>query len=110
MFNDLLRVLKPEGRYTTAGAIGGPVVNLDLRTMCLKQLELNGSSQGTRKAFRRLVRYIEAGEIKPLLDGAYPLSRFHKAQEHFMSKTYIGKMVVVADRHWETTGAPHAAG
>src|SRR5699024_552089 len=33
MFNDLLRVLRPEGRYTTAGAIAGPVVELDLRTM-----------------------------------------------------------------------------
>ena len=33
LFNDLLRILRPEGRYTTAGAIGGPVVQLDLRTM-----------------------------------------------------------------------------
>src|SRR5699024_2938151 len=30
MFNDLLRILRPEGRYTTAGAIAGPVVELDL--------------------------------------------------------------------------------
>src|SRR5690606_38215327 len=33
MFNDLLRILRPEGRYTTAGAIGGAVVQLDLRIM-----------------------------------------------------------------------------
>ncbi|MDA4630230.1 zinc-binding dehydrogenase, partial [Escherichia coli] len=42
LFNDLLRILRPEGRYTTAGAIGGPVVQLDLRTMYLKQLQLHG--------------------------------------------------------------------
>jgi NADPH:quinone reductase-like Zn-dependent oxidoreductase len=80
MFNDLLRILKPEGRYTTSGAIAGPVVQLDLRTMYLKQLELHGSSQGTRTAFRRLVDYIERGTIKPLLHGTYPLSEFHRAQ------------------------------
>ncbi|MEG3616043.1 alcohol dehydrogenase family protein [Isoptericola haloaureus] len=108
MFNDLLRILRPEGRYTTAGAIGGPVVNLDLRTMYLKQLELHGSSQGTRTAFRRLVRYIENGDIKPLLDRTFPLSDFHDAQRTFMSKTYIGKLVVVPDRHWETVGASYA--
>ncbi|MFV2143514.1 alcohol dehydrogenase family protein [Isoptericola sp. G70] len=109
MFNDLLRILRPEGRYSTAGAIGGPVVDLDLRTMYLKQLELHGSSQGTRTAFRRLVRYISDGEIKPLLDRTFRLSDFHEAQRTFMSKTYIGKLVVVPDRHWDTVGAPHAA-
>ncbi|WP_020406974.1 alcohol dehydrogenase family protein [Hahella ganghwensis] len=105
MFNDLLRILRPEGRYTTAGAIGGAVVNLDLRTMYLKQLELHGSSQGTRTAFRRLLGYIESGAIKPLLDRTFKLSDFHQAQELFMSKTYIGKLVVVPDRHWAAVGA-----
>ncbi|GAA4425760.1 alcohol dehydrogenase family protein [Georgenia halophila] len=109
MFNDLLRILRPEGRYTTAGAIAGPVVELDLRTMYLKHLELHGSSQGTRTAFRRLVRYIENGDIRPLLDKTFPLSDFHEAQRTFMAKTYIGKLVVVPDRHWDSVGALHAA-
>lgn len=109
MFNDLLRILRPEGRYTTAGAIGGAVVQLDLRTMYLKQLELHGSSQGTRTAFRRLVRYIEAGTIRPLLYGTYPLSRIHDAQRAFMAKSYVGNLVVVPDRHWAREGAAHAA-
>ncbi|TGG91169.1 Zn-dependent oxidoreductase [Natronospirillum operosum] len=108
MFNDLLRILKPEGRYSTAGAIGGAVVELDLRTMYLKQLELHGSSQGTRTSFRRLVDYIQEGRIKPLLDRTFKLSDFHRAQETFMSKTYIGKLVVVPDSQWEEKGAPHA--
>ena len=109
LFNDLLRLLRPEGRYTTSGAIGGPVVQLDLRTMYLKHLELHGSSQGTRGAFRRLLSYIEQGQIKPLLHGTYPLSQFHEAQKAFMAKGYVGKLVVVPDAHWETTGAPYAA-
>lgn len=109
MFNDLLRILRPEGRYTTAGAIGGPVVQLDLRTMYLKQLELHGSSQGTRTAFRRLLGYIESGAIRPLLSGTYPLSRIHDAQRAFLGKGYVGKLVVVPDRHWADVGAPHAA-
>ena len=97
MFNDLLRILRAEGRYTTAGAIGGPVVQLDLRTMYLKQLALHGSSQGTRGDFRRIVRYIEEGKIKPLVGGVYRLSEFHKAQTDFMAKGFVGKLVVVPD-------------
>ena len=109
MFNDLLRVLRPEGRYTTAGAIGGPVVQLDLRTMYLKHLELHGSSQGTRAAFARLVRYIEEGKLDALLAGTYRLSNFHEAQRDFMSKGFVGKLVVVPDAQWDEYGAPHAS-
>ncbi|WP_127145551.1 alcohol dehydrogenase family protein [Pelagibacterium montanilacus] len=106
MFNDLLRILRPEGRYTTAGAIAGPVVSLDLRTMYLKQLQLHGSSQGTRKDFARLLGHIEAGRIKPLLAGTYPLSGFHDAQRDFMSKGFVGKLVVVPDAKWDAAHAP----
>jgi NADPH:quinone reductase-like Zn-dependent oxidoreductase len=95
MFNDMLRILRPEGRYTTAGAIAGPVVQLDLRTMYLKQLELHGSSQGSRHDFRRLINYIEQNKIRPLVGGTYPLSEFHRAQTDFMSKNFVGKLVVV---------------
>lgn len=101
LFNDLLRVLRPEGRYTTAGAIGGPVVQLDLRTVYLKHLQLHGSSQGTRSAFRRLVHYIEEGKIRALVGGVYKLSGFHKAQADFMAKAFIGKLVVVPDSKWD---------
>ncbi|MDG4881667.1 alcohol dehydrogenase family protein [Mesorhizobium sp. WSM4884] len=97
IFNDLLRILRPEGRYTTAGAIAGPVVQLDLRTMYLKQLQLHGSSQGTRGDFRRIVRYIEEKKIKPLVGGIYKLSDFHRAQTDFMAKDFVGKLVVVPD-------------
>lgn len=109
LFNDLLRILRPEGRYTTSGAIAGPVVNLDLRTMYLKHLELHGSSQGTRAAFRRLVGYIESGTIRPFLGGTYRLSDFHRAQRDFMAKEFVGNLVVVPDDKWAEIGAPHAA-
>jgi NADPH:quinone reductase-like Zn-dependent oxidoreductase len=100
MFPDLLRLLRPEGRYATAGAIGGAIVQLDLRTVYLKHLELHGSSQGSRAAFRRLVRYIEDGKIKPLLAATYKLSDFHRAQTDFMAKHFFGKLVVVPDAKW----------
>ncbi|MDQ6435179.1 alcohol dehydrogenase family protein [Mesorhizobium sp. LHD-90] len=97
MFNDLLAILRPEGRYATAGAIAGPVVQLDLRTLYLKQLQLHGSSQGTRGDFRRIVRLIEEGRLKPIVGGVYKLSDFHRAQADFMRKEFVGKLVVVPD-------------
>ena len=100
LFNPLLQLLRPEGRYTTAGAIGGPVVELDLRTVYLKHLAIHGSSQGTRGAFKRLMHYINTGKIKPILDRQFKLSDFHQAQTYFMEKQFVGKVVVVPDTKW----------
>ena len=106
LFGTLINLLKPEGRYTTAGAIGGAVVTLDLRTIYLKHLQLHGSSQGTRSAFRRLVGHIEEGRVKPLLWQTYPLSRIREAQTAFMAKHFVGKLVMQPDRKWRAIGSP----
>jgi NADPH:quinone reductase-like Zn-dependent oxidoreductase len=101
LFRDLINLLRPEGRYTTAGAFAGATVELDLRTVYLKHLEIHGSSQGTRKAFSRLVEYIESGKLDANLYATYPLSDFHRAQTDFMAKRYVGKLVVMPDRFYE---------
>ncbi|MFZ9037566.1 MAG: alcohol dehydrogenase family protein [Gammaproteobacteria bacterium] len=101
LFKDLINLLRPEGRYTTAGAFAGPVVELDLRTLYLKHLEIHGSSQGTRQAFARLVGYIESGKISANLFATYRLSDFHQAQTDFMAKGYVGKLVVMPDRFYQ---------
>jgi len=101
LFKDLINLLRPEGRYTTAGAFGGAVVELDLRTVYLKHLQIHGSSQGTRAAFLRLLGYIEAGKISANLFATYPLSEFHRAQRDFIAKRYVGKLVVMPDRFYQ---------
>ena len=95
IFPDLLNILRPLGRYVTAGAIAGPVVRLDLRTLYLKHLELIGSTVGTHEEFAELVSLIEKGELEPLLAGSYPLSEIKRAQEDFKKKDFFGKLVLV---------------
>ena len=96
-FKTLLKVLRPEGRYVTAGAIGGPVVELDLRTVYLKHLDLIGSTQGTRENFARVRDYATSGRIKPVLAGTYPLKALTRAQADFVKKNFIGKLVITME-------------
>ena len=95
LFPVTLRLLRKEGRYVTAGAIAGPIVSLDLRMIYLKQLEIIGSTLGTRQEFADLVKYIETGKLKPLLAGTYPLNNIHQAQSDFLEKKFFGKLVIV---------------
>lgn len=91
---DLLDALVPGGRYVTSGAIAGPIVELDLRTLYLKDLTLIGSTRQDPRVFTDLISYIEAGEIKPVVAETYPLHDLHAAQNAFLEKSHMGKIGV----------------
>ena len=92
---ELLGSLRPFGRYVASGAIAGPIVELDLRTLYLKDQSLLGSTHQPENVFTDLVRYIEAGEIRPLLATSYPLREIREAQTAFMEKSHVGKIGLV---------------
>jgi len=94
-FAGWLDLLRRGGRYVTAGAIAGPVVELDLRTLYLDDLSLFGATVFPPGLFADLVGYIERGEIRPLLAGTYPLAEIHDAQEAFTMKQHLGNLVLV---------------
>lgn len=91
----LLEVLRPGGRYACAGAIAGPITELDLRTLYLKDLTLLGCTFQEDAVFENLLRYIEAGEIRPVVAKTYPLSEIATAQRDFLSKQHTGKLVLI---------------
>jgi NADPH:quinone reductase-like Zn-dependent oxidoreductase len=93
-FPRLLELLARGGRYVTAGAIAGPTVDLDLRTLYLKDLELLGATVMPVGIFETLVGYIEREEIRPLLAKTFPLHRLRDAQNEFLHKQHVGNFVI----------------
>lgn len=91
----LLDLLKRGGRYAVAGAIAGPMVQLDLRTLYLKDLTFFGCTFQEDAVFKNLVRYVEQGRLKPVVAKTYPLKEIVKAQQDFIKKTYFGKLVLI---------------
>ncbi|WP_319132922.1 alcohol dehydrogenase family protein [Streptomyces europaeiscabiei] len=94
-FAQLLDLLRPGGRYATAGAIGRPVAQIDLRTLYLKDLSLLGCTFQEDEVFENLVKYVERGEVRPVLSGTYRLEEIARAQEDFLAKKHLGKLVLV---------------
>lgn len=90
-----LDVLVRGGRYVTAGAIAGPVVELDVRTLYLKDLSFFGCTFQDDIVFENLIGYIERQEIRPVVAKTYPLSEIHQAQADFLSKQHVGKLVLI---------------
>ena len=91
----LIDVLDRGGRYTCSGAIAGPMVELDLRTLYLRDLTFTGSTVIDLDVMPNLIGYIEAGEIKPALAATYPLAQLREAQTAFIEKRHTGNIVVI---------------
>lgn len=90
----VIESLRPYGRYAVAGAIAGPMVELDLRTLYLRDLSFFGCTSQPDGLFEDLVRYIEAKEIRPVVAESFALRDLPAAQEAFLSKRHIGKIGV----------------
>ncbi|MEP3332436.1 alcohol dehydrogenase family protein [Sedimentitalea sp.] len=90
----LLSVLRPGGRYAVSGAIGGPIVELDVRTLYLKDLSFFGCTVLEPEVFANLIQRIERQEIKPLVATTFPLREIAAAQQEFTQKGHVGKIVL----------------
>ncbi len=93
----LIETLERGGRYTCSGAIAGPIVELDLRTLYLHDLTFTGATILPPNIFPDLVGYIERDEVKPLLAATYPLRQLAEAQQVFIDKVHVGNIVVTVD-------------
>ena len=91
----LIDILKRGGRYAVAGAIAGPIIRLDIRTLYLKDLNFFGCTFQEDIVFKNLMRYIENGEIRPVVSKTYPLEEIVQAQQEFLLKKFVGKLVLI---------------
>ena len=94
-FGAMLDVLKRRGKYVSSGAIGGPIVDFDMRTFYLKDLTLVGCTGWDEPVFPNLISYIEKDEIRPLVAKTFPLEDIAKAQKIFLEKSHVGNFVLI---------------
>jgi alcohol dehydrogenase len=91
----VIEALAPGGRYAVSGAIAGPIVEADLRTLYLNDLTLYGCTFTPKAVFAELVELINEGAVRPLISGRYPLTEIVRAQQDFLTKSLPGKLVLI---------------
>ncbi|MDN2664268.1 zinc-binding dehydrogenase [Psychromonas sp. 14N.309.X.WAT.B.A12] len=94
MWPQFLTLLKAKRRYAVSGAIGGPLVELDVRTLYLKDLSFFGCTVLEPEIFQNLVNCIEQGKIKPVISQTFPMQSIATAQEVFLTKQHVGKIIL----------------
>jgi NADPH:quinone reductase-like Zn-dependent oxidoreductase len=97
-FGNMLAMLRVGGTYVTSGAIAGPIVELDLRTLYLGDLRLIGCTAWDEHVFADVISYVERGEIRPLLGRTYPMLDIVEAQRDFLERRHVGNVVLLPPR------------
>jgi NADPH:quinone reductase-like Zn-dependent oxidoreductase len=93
-FGSVVDRLRDGGRLVTAGAIAGPVVPFDIRRLYLRQRTLIGSTMHTLADFTELAAIAAAGSVQPMVAATFPLTEIARAQERFLAKDFVGKLVI----------------
>src|SRR5205814_5063131 len=72
-FEHSLKCAAPGGRIVVSGATAGHLATVDLRRVYFLQLEILGSTMGTRDELAELVSLCVDRGIRPLIDSVYPV-------------------------------------
>lgn len=89
-----LESLAPGGRLVTCGATTGYDAGIDLRYLFSKQYSVLGSFMGTMGELHRALKFVFSGQIRPVIDGVYPLREIRAAHVRLERKQQFGKIVV----------------
>jgi len=90
-----MSVLARNGRLVTCGGTTGPVVEIALPHLFIKNQSVLGSTMGPRSAYPEILAGVASGAFRPVVDRVLPLARAREAHELLESRAVSGKIVLV---------------
>ena len=94
IFEASVRALAINGRLVTCGATAGNRATLHITRFFLSNQSLLGSSLGTKAELLEAVRFIESGQLRPVVDSVYPMAKIQQAVQRLLDRAQFGKVVL----------------
>lgn len=89
-----VKALARGGRVVVIGATGGPLVEIDLRTLFWRQASVRGSTMATAAEFAAVLELLDTGRLTPVVDRIVPWNEAPKALDRMGAPDLFGKVVL----------------
>ncbi len=82
------------GRIVTCGATSGFDARTDLRHVFFRQIQILGSTMGSKGSLFTILDHVAAGRLQPVLDRTFPLAEAAAAHRRLEDRAQFGKLVL----------------
>jgi NADPH:quinone reductase-like Zn-dependent oxidoreductase len=95
VFTSSVRAVRSGGRIVTCGATAGFHPAIDLRHIFFRQVEVLGSTMGSKADLLAVLGHVQAGRLRPVVHEVLPLARAAAAHRILEERRAFGKVVLV---------------
>jgi NADPH:quinone reductase-like Zn-dependent oxidoreductase len=93
-FGHSLKAVRPGGRVVVCGSTSGPVAPLELQRLFFLQIEVLGSTMGTKTELAQLLAFLVTTGVRPVIDSTVPLADARTGFERLLAGDVFGKVVL----------------
>ena len=93
-FEQSINSLAKNGRLVTCGVTSGNLTTINIRYIYQKQLAILGSALGNKSELLTVLKLVEQGQLKPIIDRILPLQEAAVAHQLMEDKQNFGKLIL----------------
>lgn len=93
-FTASIKAVRNGGRIVTCGATSGATPEIDLRHIFFRQIEILGSTMGSKADLLAVLGHVAAGRLQPVVDRVLPLGEAAQAHRLLEASAAFGKVVL----------------
>jgi len=93
-FTASIKAVRNGGRIVTCGATSGFHPKIDLRHIFFRQIEILGSTMGSKADLLAVLAHVAAGRLQPVVDRVMPLAQAADAHRVLEARAAFGKVVL----------------
>ncbi len=93
-WEDSIKLCRNGGRIVICGASSGWDARTDLRHVFFRQIQILGSTMGSKASLFRIAQLIGEGKLRPIVDRVFPLAQAADAHRYLDRREQFGKVVL----------------
>jgi NADPH:quinone reductase-like Zn-dependent oxidoreductase len=93
-FGHSMKAVRPGGKVIVSGSTSGATPPIELQRLFFLQIDLLGSTMGSKSEFEAMLAFIATTGIRPTIDSTYPLAEARTAFDKLASGEVFGKIVL----------------